>query len=628
MGLPPQALGRFSQIHEAGLETYLMDHARLIRFDELLVFTPYALSQLSHEPRFPVINTNIGKGQNMLVVPHTPVWHIATLARPATWGYFFLGAQRGLAWYWWFQIFACFTVLYLLFEILLKGRQGLAAFGAFWVGASAYFVCWSHAADYLVFFAGLGCLAAYHLLASEKRSIQVISAILLGLSFPGFVMIMYPPWQVGAGYFFALLFVLLFIRDKLYLSLRRELKYRLGLLALAVVIAGGLSLLWLSACLPDLKIMSNTVYPGRRVSTGGDYSFGLLFKGMYNLFTVATAPPQGLGNESEASSFYYFFPAIMFAALVSKRIARKLGLIGWGLIAYIVAMILFVLVGVPESIAKLTLLSYIPSNRADLTIGLASILLCMHLLSVMTQEKEAEGNPAEASLPLRVAAFAVFFYIVQSLFLMKQAGGFPLPQYTLLIASLSGLIAYCLLVGKVRLFCTLTASLVVATTALFNPLATNLDHIYDSEMARAITSVNQQSPDRPFWVSYGGVFPGVLVEILGGRSLAGIQWPPQLDVWHTLDPDRRNEQIYNMYAEVSFDYLADQNSVAFKKVQPGTMRVQISPYHPALKSLGVRYVLLLGEAQKQVDTSKLTPVYHSSADTFSIFELPPAPPQP
>src|SRR5437870_2242417 len=72
-----------------------------------------------------------------------PVLHIATLARPATWGYFFLGGQRGLAWYWWFQVFACFTALYLLLVIVLKGHKGLAAFGSFWFCGSAYVVCWS-----------------------------------------------------------------------------------------------------------------------------------------------------------------------------------------------------------------------------------------------------------------------------------------------------------------------------------------------------------------------------------------------------------------------------------------------------------------------------------------------------
>src|SRR2546425_11708891 len=181
-----------SQVDTGELQELMMAKARGIRWDELLVATPLALSQLSHRPRFPVINTNIGNGQNMLVNPHAPVWHIATLARPATWGYFFLGAQRGLAWYWWFRVFACFTALYLLLVIILKGHKALAAFGSFWFCGSAYIICWSLWPAHMTFFAVLACVSAYYLFASPRRVVVGVSAALLGLSVAGFSMMLYP----------------------------------------------------------------------------------------------------------------------------------------------------------------------------------------------------------------------------------------------------------------------------------------------------------------------------------------------------------------------------------------------------------------------------------------------------
>ncbi len=621
LSLPPRSDQWLSRIDTGGLQSYLMGVPKPIRWDDFVVYTPYALSQLSHNPRFPLVNTNIGNGQNMLLVPHTPVWHIATLARPATWGYFIFGAQRGIAWQWWFQIFGCFTVLYLLFEILFKGHTALVAFGAFWFCASAYVVCWSLWSAHVTFFAALGCLAAYHLFSSEKRSTQLICAILLGLSFPGFMMFMYPPWQVATGYFFLLLFIILLIRDKLYLSFKSSLKYRLAFLALAVLIAGGLSLSWILTCLPDLKIMTNTVYPGRRVSLGGDYSFGQLFKGFYNIITVFNAP-QGLKNESEAASFYYLFPAVFFAALISKRFARHLGLVGWAMIAYIVAMLVFLLVGLPQFIAKLTLLSYVPGYRADLTIGLASIILSLHSLIVIKRAKENGEDLFEDSMPMRVAVFIVLFFIVHSLFLMKETNGFIPAQFALFISLLAGMMSYFLIAGRTRAFLALTGSLVIATTALFNPLATNLDHIYDSELAKTITAINKQTTDRPFWVSYGGVHPGVLIEILGGRSLSGVHWLPQLDIWHAFDPDRSFEKVYNQYAEVSLQFTPDENLVSFNSLNPGALTVQVSPNNPVLKSLGARYVLIMVDAQSAVDTSKLHEVYKSPKGTFSIYEIP------
>ncbi len=333
-------------------------------------------------------------------------------------------------------------------------------------------------------------------------------------------------------------------------------------------------------------------------------------------------PLRASKNESEAASFYYLFPAVFFAALISKRFARHLGLVGWAMIAYIVAMLVFLLVGLPQFVAKLTLLSYVPGYRADLTIGLASIILSLHSLIVIKRSQVTDENRWQAFVPFIAGGLVVVLLIWNSLFLMKQATRFASPPFILFISFLAGLISYFLLAGRMRAFLIMTGVLVIATTAHFNPLATNLDHIYESELAQTISRINKRSTDRPFWVSYGGTHTGALITIMAGKSLSGIQFPPQMDIWHILDPDRKFEKVYNQYAEVIFEYASDDNKVYFDSPQPGSLTVQISPYNPLLKSLGVRYVLLMGDAQKVVDTSRLTPVHRSSAGNFFIYEIP------
>ena len=597
-----------------------MANARLIRWDELLIFTPFALAQLSHKPRFPVVNTSIGNGQNMLVVPHTPVLHIATMARPATWGYFFLGAQRGLAWFWWFQVFACFTVLFLLFEVALNGRRKLAAFAAFWFCASAYVVCWSLWPAHVTFFAALGCLAAYHLVSTERRSVRIICSILLGLSVPGFVMIMYPAWQVPVGYFFAILFVALFARDRLHLKLKANLRTVLPYLGFAIVLAAGLTLSWLLTCLPDLRAMSDTVYPGRRVSLGGDYSLAMLFKGMYNLRTIYDAPA-ALRNQSEAASFYYLFPAVFAGLCLSKKLAKSLGILGWTLVGWIVAHLLFLFVGLPQSIAKLSFLSYMPSYRADLTIGLASILLCAYVLT-LTQKDEDGTQPAWDRLAPWIAGGVVSLLFVWHGMSFKQlTGGFTSMAFVVGVAVFGGIASYFLLVGRSAAFGITVSAAVVVTSALFNPLATNLDHLYESELAQAVMQLDAESEIRPLWVCYGGTHPGVLITVLGGRSLSGIQWPPQLSIWHAFDPTGANERTYNQYAEVMLEYIPDAGRVLFNSPQEGLLRVGISPDYPGLRDLGARFVLLVADAQQVVNTGKLHFVYRSRYGNFSIFEI-------
>lgn len=621
LNAPARFKGPASPINARSLDSLLMRNARAIRWDELAVGTPFALSQLAHKPRFPVVNTNIGEGQNMLVVPYTPVLHIVTVSRPATWGYFLLGAQRGLAWYWWFPPFACFTVLFLLFQVVLRGNRKLAALGAFWFCNSAYVICWSLLPDHVMFFAALGCLSAYHLLNSEKRGVRLASAILLGLSIPGFTMIVYPPWQVGAAYFMLFVFAALIIRDKLYVSPVARLKQRIAYIGVALIIAAGLTLSWLQACLPDLKMMSNSVYPGHRVSLGGDYSLALLFKGVYNMATIYDAPP-ALRNQSEAASFYYLFPAVLIGLCLSRNLARKLGVAGWALVAYISGALIFLFVGLPQSIAKLTLLSYIPSYRADLTIGLASILLAMRVLAVTGDLRRSVRGRWEKFWPI-VAGIGMLLLLLWHAFAFEKVTNvLPSARVALLTAITGGLASYCLLSGRVKVFAAFICVLVVATTILFNPLSTNLDHIYKSELAAEITRLNGQSNRPPLWVCYGGVHPGVLVTILGGRSVSGVHWPPQLSMWHVLDPDRIYEYFYNRYAEVSLDYTPDVSRVSFRAPQDGELRVIISPDYPALKTLGARYLLVVGEAQDVVPAEKFHTVSRSAYGNFSIFEFP------
>jgi hypothetical protein len=612
--LPPPAAER--------LRGFLMAHPRYSRWDEFANATPLALSQLSHSPRFPLINTNIGEGQNMLIQHHTPVWHITTLARPVTWGYFIFGARRGLAWSWWLQVFSCFTVLYLLLQVILKGHEVIAAFGAFWYCGSAYVICWSQWPAYSVFFPALGCLAAYHLLNSKQRATQVVSSILLGLSLPGFLMLMYPPWQVPLAHLFLLLFIGLFVRDKLYLSLRHLSRHRLLCIIGALTLACTLCISFVLTCLPALKTMSATVYPGKRVSLGGDYSLAQIFKGFYNFITIYDTPPF-LINQSEAASFYYLFPSVFLAICLSKRLRNSLGIIGWLLVSYLIAMLFFLFVGMPESIAKLTLLSYVSSYRADIAIGLASIVLCVYVLTLIKDQKSMAKGWWERLVPWVVCVAAACFFIFHRASMLKISKEFPGLSVTLTISLLAGLVSYFLIAGNSKVFCAIMSAAIVATTALYNPLSTNLDHIYDSELAHQITRLNKESADRPLWVCYGGLHPGVLVYLLGGRSLSGIHWPPQLALWGKLDYSGFFPNVYNRYAEVQLAYAPVKEQISFANHQDGSFILSINPNNVILKRLGARYVLAMGDAQTSVGLAKLPVIYQSPFGSFSIYEIPP-----
>src|SRR5215472_2733430 len=122
---------------------------------------------------------------------------------------------------------------------------------------------------------------------------RFISSILAGISIPGAIMIIYPPWLITTGYLFLLILIGLLVRDRIararseraldfeaastespgmpagYLCGRRFLHCRLDRLigiGLFVAVAGGLIFSFLWTCWPAFKIMAGTVYPGQRRS--------------------------------------------------------------------------------------------------------------------------------------------------------------------------------------------------------------------------------------------------------------------------------------------------------------------------------------------------------------------------
>ena len=269
------------------LRPLLMAEAAGIRMDEWSVETLWSLAQFSHRPRFPVINTNIGLGQNMLLLPWVPVWHVSSLARPATWGYMLFGPQAGLAWFWWGQVLVGFVGLFLLFELVFH-RTWLAALGAFWFCGSAYVVCWSLWPAYVVGLGALACTGAYWLLTQERSRRRLAAAVLFGISATGFAQQLYPPWLIPLGYAFAAILIGLLLRDRRLI--RRPNEWRWAAL-LAILVCACLLGTFVASSWQALLDFGNSAYPGLRRLQGADCPLERLFGAVYNLWTVHQRVP-------------------------------------------------------------------------------------------------------------------------------------------------------------------------------------------------------------------------------------------------------------------------------------------------------------------------------------------------
>jgi hypothetical protein len=632
---PAAALAKKKSLESYSLNQMLMMVPPGIRSDDYFTRFPLALSQLSHNPRFPVVNTNYWNGMNMLVQPiyDVPVWHISALARPGTWGYFFLGAQRGVAWQWWFQIFACFTTLYLLLVVILKGNRKLAAFGSFWFCCSAHVVCMGYWQTYVTFYASLAALAAYWLLESDKRWIQLTCAVLLGLALSGFVMILYPPWQVPLGYLFLLLLAGLAIRDGLWISLKQGTGFKALSIGIAAAVAAIIIGAYLSSSWADLKVMADTVYPGNRRTEGGFLPFWRLFSGAYNVITSfrgydVRAPAEASGhlniNPTEASSFYLLFPALLAPLALSNRWRKSLGVIGWSLAGYLAAILVFIRVKLPGAIGRVTLLDRTHGTRVVLAVGLASIILCLRALQCARSSQPGERRRLDRAIPVIAALTIVPIIVVSGLFLAAENHSTPSGPEIVLAALAVGAACYCMVAGRARAFCAIVALAVIPIPWMFNPLSTNLDYIYKSELAAKIEELDKQSGSPPLWVCYDDrsrKHMGVLVTVLGGRTVTAIQWPPDMAFWHALDPSRTHEEFYNRFAHVFLRY-TDDETVSYSNPTFSNINVSIRADNPVLRQMGAKYILASRESAVEINKNRFPMIYESPSGEFTIFEIP------
>jgi len=327
----------------------------------------------------------------------------------------------------------------------------------------------------------------------------------------------------------------------------------------------------------------------------------------------------GLDNTSEASSFFYLFPAVIAGVLISGRLRREIGLLGWMVVVYLIAMLGYGIIGVPQTLANVTLLSYVPSYRIDIGTGLASIILCM-IVVARGRAVFSVSNGSSARIKAGVAAAAAMpLFLLSGIALGHRTIGFPSLGLAIMVALVGGLVSYLMMLGEVRAFCSILGIAVIATTVVFNPLATDLNQIYDSELAQQITRIDSESGDRPLWLCYGPGETSCLVTLLGGRTISGFQWPPQLGLWRDLDPAGNFKEQYNRDAWVYLRYQGSQEPVIFANPNPHALEVGISPDNPVLRARGARYILATGDAKWQTDSSKYPLVYKSRA--FAIFAI-------
>ena len=561
----------------------LLGRPQAIRIDDYAVILPLVLAQERHDPPFPVVNTLIGQGQNMLVPFSVPVWHPITLFRPDTFG-FFLGPDVGMAWRWWSRAFGLFGAAWLLLLVVTRGDRALSAAGALLLVESPFFQFWGLRSAPVALHACLLVVAALVVAFARRPRWILLAGLVLGYSAVAFFLALYPPYQVPLAYLGLLVFGGLVFAHRGALDLRAHAGWRAGALLLAAgIAAAGVALLFHGAG-DAIARMSETVYPGHRVSLGGNRSVPDLLAATAGV-PFLTDRYGHLVNACEAAGFWLLSPVLVAASLGRSLAARRRpDPVALALFAGWAALVLHATTTMPVWLAQASLWSRVPGHRSVIALGLAEVLLLARLLS----HSEPLRGPARAGLAVLWGAAV----LVCGARLSQQLPALPLGG-VLGFAAASAVLAW-LALAPPRPWLAMAAVAAASCTvsAWFNPLVRGgSEALQGNELARAVAAVDAAYEGKSVWVAFGNLGLGNLFRAVGVHSINGVHPVPQLELWKAVDPDASGVDAYNRYAHVLFTASASERPT-FDSTSPDAFRVSVDPSSPALAKLGVTHIVV------------------------------------
>jgi hypothetical protein len=570
----------------------VIGHERGIRSDEWVVQTPWAIGQATHEPRFPVINRNLGlDGQNMLVVGGTgvPVAHPSSIGRPATWGYFFLDLPQGMAWHWWFPIFSLLLVSWAFFFVLFPGSWTLALALSTLLAASPYMAAWSFTPAYVVMLGNACFCLAYALLAVRNGIARSAIAAALGIVLAGFALVLYPASQVPIAYLYLFAFVGVLLRDRGRLEISR---YALLFFLVAAGIAALVLLAWWQDAKESVAIITETLYPGKRaLVTGGDMEPWSIAKGFVSPITMY-GDLRGYSNQSEIASFIYFLVPSAVAVLWAMGRTRKLDPVSISLIGFLALVLAYQYFGFAPWLAKWSLWGRTTAARADIALGLAAIALIGAAFHLAATNGKPTGGTRLIDLVAILTGLAWAALIGWALRKAPDSvTGLLGPGLLFGIVVMAGFGSLLLVQGRAVAFFALAMTASMAASVPFNPLVVFSARISAAPLVSSLLPDCDRRNGRGLVL--GSQVPAALMMAAGCPVLNGVFLYPQPTLWARLDPESRHRPVYNRYQHLVFvpEALPENATYALESPQADLVRVKLDPARFDFRTVGVDYVL-------------------------------------
>ena len=442
----------------------------------------------------------------------------------------------------------------------------------------------------------------YLLESNFKKRIFLSSMVMLCAG--NYMFCTYPAWLVPTTYVFLPSLIWVFYKN------RKDIKFTkkdILVLVLEVLILTGLVLRIFVKSIDAINLISNTAYPGKRVSTGGEIeSLIQLITGNINLITPYTNKYE---NPCEIALVMDFFPITILLLIFSIIKNKTKDFLLYFMLGISIFLTIYCIIGFPEIIAKITFMSLSVSNRTKGVIGIINVFILARLLAINKENVFSVKLSAILSIIISLSIGEYIRYCYKEYFDIWQF---------IAIDVLTAIIYFCVLQAKNKKIETLLVICIsifsIVSVFGINPLRVGTP-IYKNELGQAIEKINDNDPGT--WVTMG--ISGNFLLPFGANSLTCVHTYPNLGLWQVLDPEGDFEEEYNRYAEVILGITNDEN-VYFNAITLDALQVFSSIDN--LYKINVKYICTNANYDnKEVDTSlhKLEKI--DCKEGFNIYKI-------
>lgn len=582
---------------------------REVRSDEWMVQTPFYFSQA--ESDYPVVNKQYGKeGQNMIIAYNSPVKDLTVIGKPFNWGFFFLGKERGLSFYWGFKIISMLLLSFELVMILTKRNKYLSLLGSFWITFSPSIQWWfmQHVGD-LMFFTLAIMVASYYFIAKHENVLmRLFMMALIVINGIGFVLVLYPAHQVP------LVYLILFWLFGTLIHFRKELV--LDIWDLPIII-GGLGIIgfvlfhFYSTSKDAIDATLNTIYPGHREAEGGGRPQSDFF-----LFLTNWKIPFGNfnfhgTNNGEVASYFNFLPLTVLLSpfiFFSKK-GREEKYMGAILGLFCLFIFGWTYFGYSHGIAKVLMLTYVTSTRSLVTLGFGAVLLSLWMINFIWEYTKI---PWWIKLIFLGLIMIMATHSVTSSIMGLYFNNFEIFMTLVVFA----LIMFALLFKLKKFFILAMTILILVSGISVNPIVHGTGAIDKKTLAEEIVKIKKEDPNA-LWLSEDNLYN--FTPALGVKTINSVRFYPDMKLWHKIDPKHKNEKYYNRYAHVRA--FIDKGKTDFRLDRPDNFTVNLN--FTDCKKLGIKYVISNRplEDYNALNYAQFEKLYGPDKDKWTIYRL-------